>query len=54
MPLTVCTFNRQNATVPKPHTIPTLEVCVKIDTWKTNIYFINNDSYNEINIASQS
>ncbi|MBS7175013.1 MAG: hypothetical protein KH056_02385 [Clostridiales bacterium] len=35
------------------HAIPTLEVCVKIDTWKTNsIYFINNDSYNEINIAS--
>lgn len=35
------------------HKIPTLEVCVKVAAWKTNsIYFINNDSYNEINIAS--
>lgn len=36
------------------HNIPTLEVCVKVAPWKANsIYFINNDIYNEINIANK-
>lgn len=37
----------------KAEKIPTIEACVKINDWKTNdIYFFNNDSYSEINIAS--
>lgn len=36
------------------HKIPTLEVRVTVDSWKTNsIYFINNSTYSEINIANK-